>query len=78
MLLGVADREFLDIRSARCTGGAPLGKRLIPFKRIDADPNKSYPLTAENGPWLIMAATFSGEKAREQAQELVYELRMPL
>lgn len=54
---------------------APPWQKMIPFKRIDADPNKSYPLTAENGPWLIMAATFSGEKAQEQAKELVYELR---
>jgi hypothetical protein len=53
----------------------PPWQKMMPFKRIDADPKKSYTLTADNGPWLIMAATFSGDKAREQAQELVYELR---
>lgn len=54
---------------------APPWQKMIPFKRIEADPNKPYPLSADNGPWLIMAATFSGEQAREQAQELVHELR---
>jgi hypothetical protein len=32
-------------------------------------------LTQENGPWMIVAASFSGEKAQEQAQALVDELR---
>lgn len=54
------------------------------FRRIDADPNKDYRLTPDQGPWLIMAATFSGgadgdprarAEARAQARELVYELR---
>ncbi|MEX2310421.1 MAG: hypothetical protein WD738_22835 [Pirellulales bacterium] len=32
-------------------------------------------LTQENGPWLIVAASFSGEGAAEQAQALTQELR---
>lgn len=45
------------------------------FSRVDTDPEKPYKLTQENGPWLIMAASFSGEHAEEQAHELVLEIR---
>jgi hypothetical protein len=48
---------------------------LFTFKRVEADPNSSYPVARENGPWMIMACTFSGERAEEQAHELVLELR---
>lgn len=54
---------------------APPWQRLIEFKRVEADPNKSYPLTESNGPWLIMAVTFSGDHAAEQARDLVQALR---
>jgi hypothetical protein len=49
--------------------------RLSLFKKLEADPNKSYPLAESHGPWLILAATFSGEGAEAQANELVLELR---
>jgi hypothetical protein len=58
------------------------------FKQVEADPNNSYPLSEQNGPWMIMAATFASSPGRDemetqklrqeaaaQAQELVYELR---
>jgi hypothetical protein len=45
------------------------------FKRLEADPEKTYPLTDQQGPWMIMAATFSGDEAELQARELIYELR---
>jgi hypothetical protein len=45
------------------------------FKQVEADPNKDYRLTDEHGPWLIMAITFSGDEAEDQADELVHELR---
>ncbi|HEY2828357.1 MAG TPA: hypothetical protein VGJ04_12220 [Pirellulales bacterium] len=48
---------------------------LVPFKKVDADPNGNYPITQSNGPWMIMAYTCRGEKSGEQAQQLVYELR---
>lgn len=48
---------------------------LILFKRIEADPNKSYELTPECGPWLIMATSFAGEGADREAHDLVLELR---
>ena len=43
--------------------------------RIEADPNKTYTLAEENGPWLIMACSFHGDEARQQANDLVLELR---
>ena len=60
-----------------CTAveAAPPWSDLISLKSVDADPNKAYPLTEENGPWMVMACSFSGDGAEKQAQELVYELR---
>jgi hypothetical protein len=49
--------------------------RLLTVNRVEADPDKPYTLTDENGPWTIMACSFSGAKALEQARELVLELR---
>jgi len=49
--------------------------QLLTFKKIDADPNKKYEVTAKNGPWMIMAATFNGETAEKEAHELVLDLR---
>jgi hypothetical protein len=54
---------------------APPWSTLISFSRVDADPAKTYTLGENNGPWMIMASTFSGEGAQKQAQDLVYELR---
>ncbi len=49
--------------------------RLAMFKKVEADPEKEYILAEDNGPWMIMAATFAGKGAEAQAQELVLELR---
>ena len=48
---------------------------LLTINRVEADPEKSYWLSEEHGPWMIMACSFSGEGATEQARELVLELR---
>lgn len=45
------------------------------FTRVEADPNKDYKLTENQGPWMIMAASFSGDGADQQARDLVLELR---
>ena len=50
-------------------------QKLLPFKKVDADPNKSYPVTDANGPWMILATVFRGDEAERQAQQLVFELR---
>ena len=49
--------------------------RLLTFNRVEADPQKSYKLTEQNGPWVIMATSFSGDGAEKQAHDLVLELR---
>lgn len=37
------------------------------FRRVEADPNQDYLLTADQGPWMIMAATFAGQSAGRNA-----------
>ncbi len=55
--------------------GAPWSK--ITTKKKNAEPAVStkFALAENNGPWMILAASFSGEGAATQAQELVEELR---
>ena len=48
---------------------------LLPFEYVESDAKKSYNLTQKNGPWLILATTFSGPDAKERAHELAVELR---
>jgi len=55
-------------------GGAPW-ESLLTLSRVEADPNETYRLTKENGPWMLLACSFSGEKARQEAHALVLELR---
>jgi len=54
---------------------APPWGMLSPFKRVEANPRKSYVLQQGNGPWVILATTFQGETAEKQAHKLVLELR---
>jgi len=60
--------------AATADAAAPWNK-LFTRNRVDADPDKAYRLSEENGPWMIMACSFSGEEAEQQAQDLTYELR---
>lgn len=53
-------------------------QRLNLFKRVPADANANYALAQSHGPWLIMAATFSGDGAEAQARELILEIRRDL
>jgi hypothetical protein len=53
--------------------GNPLKKLFKP--EVEADPNKVYTLSENNGPWLILLCTFRGEHAESKANMLVYELR---
>lgn len=39
---------------------------LFATAKVEADPNKDYELTESNGPWLVMACSFSGPHAYEQ------------
>ncbi|MBN2294459.1 MAG: hypothetical protein JXM70_18665 [Pirellulales bacterium] len=54
---------------------AAIWEDFITTKRVEANPDKEYKLTKDNGPWMILASTFSGDGARQQARELVLELR---
>ena len=54
---------------------SPPWGNLVSLTSVDADPNKAYALDEEHGPWMIMACSFSGDGAEEQAQELALELR---
>jgi hypothetical protein len=49
--------------------------KLVVFKHLESDPNQLYPINENNGPWMIMAASFSGPQSEEQARRLIYELR---
>ncbi|NDC62460.1 MAG: hypothetical protein EBZ59_00370 [Planctomycetia bacterium] len=45
------------------------------FSRESIDPKAMFPLAESDGPWLVLATTFRGEGAREDARRLVHELR---
>ncbi len=57
------------------TAAAAPWDKLISSRRVEADPRKSYDLKDSNGPWMILACSFSGPKADQQARDLVLELR---
>ena len=64
----------LGVWVAAAAAESPL-TRMFTLNRVEADPDKEYKLTEEHGPWMIMACSFSGDGAAEQARELVLELR---
>ena len=68
---------FLLIFSATTQIGhaVPPWSALVPFRRVEADPEKQYLLSESDGPWLIMAASFAGDGAERDAWDLVQELR---
>ena len=61
------------------------GATIAHAARIDADPNKTYSLSKDFGPWMVMVASFNstsldgetkvGKTPEEAASELVLELR---
>ncbi|MBN1395027.1 MAG: hypothetical protein JW959_08385 [Pirellulales bacterium] len=63
------------VASCAVARAAPFWSDLIPMSNVDADPEKAYRLDEQNGPWMILACSFSGEGAENQARELVLELR---
>ena len=74
--LAVATAAVLSVQQPSATSAAePLWRQLMPRKKVDADPQGDYTLTENHGPWLIMAASFSGERAEDDARKLVVELR---
>ncbi len=57
------------------TAHAQIWKHLVPVARVESDPGGDYSLQQSNGPWLVMAATFSGERGQQQAHQLAVEFR---
>lgn len=58
------------------TGPATAANPLLTlFKKVEADPKKTYTVSETNGPWMIMVTVCRGNTAMEQAQALVLELR---
>jgi hypothetical protein len=53
----------------------PLWEQLVPRKNVSAVSGQEYTLAETNGPWLVMAASFTGQEGKLQAEELVLELR---
>jgi hypothetical protein len=45
------------------------------FSQDQLDPKAMFPLAEKDGPWLVLATTFRGAGAREDARRLVQELR---
>ncbi|HLA84650.1 MAG TPA: hypothetical protein VJL29_07640, partial [Thermoguttaceae bacterium] len=70
MLVVVTGLVFLS----SVAGAAPWDS-LFSLNRVEADAQKTYKLTEDVGPWMILAATFSGDGAEDQAHDLVLELR---
>ena len=54
---------------------AQLNVRRMFRKKVDAQEDQTYELGDQNGPWLILCASFRGEDALRQANDLVFELR---
>jgi hypothetical protein len=53
---------------------AQIWKHLVPASYEENTSSRGGPLTQDHGPWMIMAASFDGDGAGEQAQQLADEL----
>jgi hypothetical protein len=72
LLLGVL---LVSLGFCATVHAAPPWKSFLPFRKVKSDSQQTYHLRDSHGPWLILAATFAGEGAAAQADELVVELR---
>lgn len=75
----VASLGLLSLASMIAAGSAASAQapwqKLNMFRKVEADPEKDYEISEDNGPWMIMAATFAGKGGEAQARELILELR---
>jgi hypothetical protein len=65
----------LCLQAATNSRADNLWSNLMAGNRVEADPAKPYLLKEEQGPWIIMAYSFNGEQAQDQAHDLALELR---
>lgn len=63
------------LAASRAEAEGPSFLRLFGIQKVSADPSKSYELTEVEGPWMILAETFSGPEGKKRAHQLVMELR---
>jgi len=77
MRIGIVALSWVSVVlvQAELASATPPWQRLLPLRRIDAEKGNAYPISEDNGPWMIIAATFRGEGAEGQAKDLVHELR---
>ena len=64
--------------AAAFVGPTAFGQGWLPtswFSPAETDPQAMHPLAEKDGPWLILATTFRGEAARDDARKLAGELR---
>ena len=54
---------------------SPFDHMFFPFTKVDANPSIDYRVTDKQGPWMVLATSFHGEGAEQQARQLVLELR---
>jgi hypothetical protein len=67
---------LLAVSVSAATAGTPSLLRIFGrISAVEADPSKSYTLSEEDGPWLILAATLVGEGSKQRAQRLALEIR---
>ncbi|MEX2186404.1 MAG: hypothetical protein WD875_06410 [Pirellulales bacterium] len=75
----IASTGILTVASLVAVGSIAAAQapwqKLNMFRKVEADPEKGYEVTDDNGPWMIMAATFAGKGGEDQARQLVLELR---
>jgi hypothetical protein len=65
----------LSVVGSTVEAAEPFWRQVMPRKKVEANPNADYNLAENNGPWLIMAASFTGELGEQEARALVHELR---
>jgi hypothetical protein len=69
---------FVVVVAIGCSGGPAAAQGWLPtawFSAEESDPAAMHPLAEKDGPWLILATTFRGETARDDARRLAHELR---
>ncbi|MCA9187694.1 MAG: hypothetical protein R3E01_15135 [Pirellulaceae bacterium] len=66
---------WISIHLASVVLAATPLSNVVSFRRVEAESNKAYWLTENQGPWMIFAASFAGPGSEREAAELVLELR---
>ena len=64
----------LSVVTLTVDAAEPFWRQVMPRKKVQADASADYNLTENNGPWLIMAASFTGELGEQEARALVQEV----